>query len=133
MRTGASASRKILDATMPGASETPGGGATTDRDLLRPARGGDKRAFGGLVEGYRTLVWSRAYSAAHGNLVQTEEMVQEVFVVAWEKLAQLRDPGQFRPWLHGIIRNLTLRLPRSRVREASMRSGALAEADLASG
>src|SRR5262249_9468624 len=46
-----------------------------------------------------------AYSAC-GNLAGSEDLAQETFIAAWQKLGELREPARLRGWLCGIVRNL---------------------------
>ena len=48
------------------------------------------------------------------------DAVQETFLLASERAAQLRDPDRLRPWLYAIARNECLRLTRIRRRSTSL-------------
>ena len=41
-----------------------------------------------------------------GDVARSEDLAQEVFVVAWKQLPELREPEKLRGWLGGIARNL---------------------------
>ena len=84
------------------------GDATTtrsreDADLVRTAQGGDRAAFGLLYERYGPMV--------HGVLLarvpweHVDDLVQDVFLTALERLATLRTPAAFGAWLAAIARN----------------------------
>ncbi|MEO8428087.1 MAG: RNA polymerase sigma factor [Verrucomicrobiota bacterium] len=77
----------------------------SDDQLCQQSRAGDREAFGRIVERYQSLICSLAYSAC-GNLSRSEDLAQETFVAAWQKLAELREPSKLRAWLCGIVRNL---------------------------
>jgi RNA polymerase sigma factor (sigma-70 family) len=77
----------------------------TDAELWHQARRGDRRAFGDIVERYKTLICSVAYSAC-GHLARSEDLAQETFVAAWRQLADLREPQHLKAWLCGIARRL---------------------------
>jgi RNA polymerase sigma factor (sigma-70 family) len=77
----------------------------SDADLVAETLGGDREAFGHIVERYQTLLASLAYCAT-GNVSQSEDLAQETFVTAWKQLPELREPAKLRPWLCGIIRFL---------------------------
>lgn len=77
----------------------------SDDQLWRQSRAGDREAFGRIVERYQALVCALAYSAC-GNLSRSEDLAQETFVTAWQKLGDLREPAKLRAWLCGIVRNL---------------------------
>ena len=76
-----------------------------DDQLWRQSNAGDSEAFGKIVERYQSLICSLAYSAC-GNLSRSEDLAQETFVAAWQKLGELREPSKLRAWLCGIVRNL---------------------------
>jgi RNA polymerase sigma factor (sigma-70 family) len=77
----------------------------SDDQLWRRSRAGDREAFGQIVERYQSLICSLAYSTC-GNLVRSEDLGQETFIAAWQKLGELREPTKLRAWLCGIVRNL---------------------------
>ncbi len=78
----------------------------SDDQLWEQSRAGDREAFGQIVERYQSLVCSLAYSAC-GNLSRSEDLAQETFLTAWQKLGELREPAKLRAWLCGIVRNLS--------------------------
>lgn len=80
--------------------------STTDAILVDQSRSGDRQAFAEIVARYQTLICSIAF-AATGSLNVSEELAQEAFVSAWKSLHALQDPQKLRPWLCGIVRNLT--------------------------
>lgn len=70
--------------------------------LVRAAQSGDRAAFGTLYRQYGRLV--------HGILLasvsyhEAEDLMQDVFVKALERLPGLREPAAFRAWLIAIAR-----------------------------
>jgi RNA polymerase sigma-70 factor, ECF subfamily len=74
-----------------------------DIQTVVAARGGDRAAFGRLYEHYGRMV--------HGVLLarvprrHVEDLVQDVFLAALDRLESLRDPARFGPWLAMIARN----------------------------
>ena len=72
-------------------------------DLVRAAQDGDRAAFGLLYERYGPMV--------HGVLLarvgwdDVEDLVQDVFVTALQRLRTLRNAGAFGGWLAAIARN----------------------------
>ena len=89
--------------------------AISDDQLCRQSREGDREAFGRIVERYQSLVCSLAYSAC-GNLSRSEDLAQETFVAAWQKLGELRETSKLRAWLCGIVRNLAAGASRRELR-----------------
>jgi RNA polymerase, sigma subunit, ECF family len=65
--------------------------------------GGDRDAFCEIVTRYQSLLCSLAYSAI-GDFKHSEDIAQEAFVEAWNKLDTLRDPEKLKAWLCGILR-----------------------------
>jgi RNA polymerase sigma-70 factor, ECF subfamily len=71
--------------------------------LVAAARAGDRQAFTRLYEDYGGMV--------HGILLarvprhEVADLVQEVFLKAWERLDRLRDAAAFGGWLATITRN----------------------------
>ena len=73
----------------------------TDLELVRLAQAGDVDAFGELVERNRRAVF-RAALAAVGSPSEADDVAQDAFVTAWQKLAGFRGDSQFRTWLLSI-------------------------------
>lgn len=91
----------------------------SDEDLVKESlAAGNREAFGRIVARYQTLVCSIAYSGT-GSLSLSEDLAQETFLAAWKQLGHLREPHKLRPWLCGIVRNLTSDLLRKQGREPS--------------
>jgi RNA polymerase sigma factor (sigma-70 family) len=78
-----------------------------EAELVARSLGGDKTAFGEIVERYKGLVSAICYNAT-GDLALSEDAAQEAFVSAWTNLAALRDRAKLRPWLSTIARNAAL-------------------------
>jgi RNA polymerase sigma factor (sigma-70 family) len=74
-------------------------------DLIAQSLAGDPHAFGAIVQRHQSLICSLVYSAT-GNIARSEDISQDVFITAWKKLPELREPDKLRPWLCGIARNL---------------------------
>src|SRR5688500_887852 len=72
-----------------------------DLELVRRAQAGDVEAFGDLVERNRRAVF-RAALAAVGSATEADDVAQEAFVTAWQKLDGFRGESQFRTWLLSI-------------------------------
>lgn len=77
--------------------------------LVRRAQAGDRAAFGALVERFSGAVYAAALTRVrNGHLAQ--ELTQEVFVHAWRKIAQLRDPRCFAGWLRRITARMAINM-----------------------
>ncbi len=99
-----------------------------DADLVIASLEGSREAFRQIVERYKTLICSLAYSAT-GSLSQSEDVAQETFLAAWTNLRSLREPHKLRPWLCGIVRNRIQRSLRERGREPVCSAAPLEDAD----
>jgi RNA polymerase sigma-70 factor (ECF subfamily) len=75
--------------------------AATDLDLVRLAQAGDVEAFGELVDRNRRAVF-RAALAVVGSPAEADDVAQEAFVTAFQKLGSFRGESQFRTWLLSI-------------------------------
>ncbi len=81
----------------------PAGQAAEDGRLVRSARAGDESAFGRLYDRYRRIV--HALLLARVSRDEVEDLVQDVFLTAWKRLDDLRDPAAFGGWIAMIARN----------------------------
>jgi len=76
-------------------------------DLVRAAKGGDRQAFGQLVERYSRAIYAIALRRLR-NHAEAQELGQEVFVQALRKIAQLREPECFGGWLRSIANRMAI-------------------------
>src|SRR5580704_5539782 len=76
-----------------------------DARLVALGLDGNRDAFGQLVARYQSPICALAYSAC-GNISHSQDLAQEIFITAWRKLGDLKEPAKFRSWLYGIARNL---------------------------
>jgi len=86
-----------------------------DELLVRRAQSGDRRAFEQL---YRLHV-NRVYGLClrmTGQHTQAEELTQEAFIRAWEKLDSFRGDSAFYSWLYRLTFNVVLGDKRSQTR-----------------
>ena len=92
----------VIDERAP-AGRFPAGQAAEDGRLVSAAREGDETAFSRLYERYGRVV--------HGLLLarvardEVDDLVQDVFLTAWRRLDDLRDPAAFGGWVAMIARN----------------------------
>ena len=86
-----------------------------EEQIVRAARGGDTAALAALYERhYATMVWL-AYSILLDR-DQAEDVAQQTFVKACEKLNALKRADRFGPWLARICHNEAHQLMRRRRR-----------------
>ncbi len=90
----------------------------TDAELVERSRGGDSVAFEWLVRRHYRGALVVAQQAMR-DPQDAEDITQDAFVRALERLEQCRDPARFASWLHQIIRNVAHDLrDKQRVRKA---------------
>ena len=86
---------------------------TEDGHIIHKCLDGDTAAFGLLVDKYRASVYALAYSKL-GNFHDAEDVTQEVFLKAYQKLRTLKRWDRFLSWLYAITSNLCKDFSRSR-------------------
>jgi RNA polymerase sigma-70 factor, ECF subfamily len=95
---------------VPTSAEAP----RTDGDLVALAASGDGAAFSELVQRHQNKVYAVAVHILRDSS-EAEEVVQETFLAALEKLAGFRGDAAFSTWLHRVAANAALmRLRRRR-------------------
>lgn len=86
-----------------------------DFELVREALGGERSAEEQLYRGHVRAVSAVAVMAL-GPGADAEDVVQDSFLTAFERLAQLREPAQFRAWIVRIaVRHVHRRFRRLRL------------------
>lgn len=86
----------------------------TVADLVRMAQAGDRDAFGELFDRYRAGIVAIAMKRVR-NVHEAEELAQDVFVQAMQKIDQLRVPEAFGGWLRQIVHRMAInRVTRNR-------------------
>jgi RNA polymerase sigma factor (sigma-70 family) len=76
-------------------------------DLVLRARRGDGAAFAELIRRHERLALGVAFGVLHDAQLASD-VVQEAFLKAWKRLADLSQAGSFAAWLCGIVRNLSV-------------------------
>ena len=100
-----------------------------EEGLLERARGGDREAFEQLVELHLPRVWRVVWRIVRHH-EDCEDVVQEVFLAAWQALPEYRGEARFSTWLHtiAVTRSLTYQdRAAERLRRASSSLDPLAE------
>jgi RNA polymerase sigma-70 factor (ECF subfamily) len=82
--------------------ETP-----SDVELVAMAKAGDKDAFGMLVERHESKVFGLCLKML-GNPEDAEDVLQEVFIKAYQALPGFREEARFSTWLYRIAHNACL-------------------------
>jgi RNA polymerase sigma factor (sigma-70 family) len=88
----------------------------TDAELVARCREGDQEAWRLLVERYSRYVYAitRTFSLREHD---AEDVFQDVFARAYERLDSLRDADSLRPWLAQLTRRLCIDKLRAGSRE----------------
>lgn len=68
------------------------------------AAAGDRDAFVRLVDAHANVV-TRIALAIVRDLPASQDVAQEVFLIAWKDLRRLRSPESFLPWMRQVTRN----------------------------
>jgi RNA polymerase sigma-70 factor (ECF subfamily) len=87
-----------------------------DGEQVGRAKGGDRAAFGRLFRRYAPMVHGVLLSRVRPG--EADDLMQDVFVTALEKIGTLRDEGAFGGWLCTIARSRAVDFHRAR-RETS--------------
>src|SRR3981189_1039748 len=87
---------------------------------------GHRDAFGVLVERHSVTIFRLAYRLT-GNHHDAEEIVQEAFLRAYQKLEQFASQANFATWVYRIAANYTIDRMRQRKQEDARRQAPSAE------
>ena len=91
----------------------------TDAELVKAILNGEKHEFAELVKRYERPVRGVALDVL-GDYHSATDVSQDAFVRAYERLAGLRKPEAFGPWLMKITRRCALDSVRRRPKEARL-------------
>jgi RNA polymerase sigma-70 factor, ECF subfamily len=90
---------------------------TWQAELVARCLNGDESAFSTLSDQYGTLLLRTAYLVI-GDEDVAEDIVQDTLILAWRKLATLREPWHLRAWLLKITLNQSMSLKRQLARRS---------------
>jgi RNA polymerase sigma-70 factor, ECF subfamily len=93
-----------------------------DHSIVRAVLAGDKEAYGALVRAHSATVFRVAFRII-GNEADAEEIVQETFLRAYQRLESFQQSSAFGTWIYRIAVNCALnRISRPGI-EAEYRHG----------
>ena len=87
-----------------------------ENDLVDSARDGDSHAFEKLYRQHRDRVYGLVWRLCGGDAARAEDLLQDAFVRAWQKLGSFRGESRFGTWLYRLSANVALSDRRSRAR-----------------
>ncbi len=91
-----------------------------EQHWIEAARGGDRDAFGRLVQAYQRPVYNLTYRML-GNVEEAEDAAQEVFIRAYRKLDTFDPQRKFSTWILSIASHYCIdRLRRRRLKWLSL-------------
>ena len=106
-------------------------GASDDLELVHASKNGDIAAFEELVKRHDRKLLRIAQHITH-NREDSQDVVQEAFLKAFQNLAEFREESQFSTWLIRITVNQSLMKQRKQraISEVSLDEGFEAEGDV---
>lgn len=84
----------------------PGFHPIPDTDFMA-ARAGDADAFGRLVQATQRMVTSIALAVTR-DVQSSEDIAQETYIKAWQKLGAMQQADSLLPWLRQVTRNAAI-------------------------
>lgn len=99
---------------------------STDSDLVRRARQGDEAAYHEMVDRYGPYLYRLALSLV-GNAADAEDVLQETFSGAFERLRGFEQRASVKTWLSRILFRQAARCHRHRRRHKTVSLDSMAE------
>ncbi|MDO8363129.1 MAG: sigma-70 family RNA polymerase sigma factor [Actinomycetota bacterium] len=87
----------------------------TDAQLVTAYTAGDRGALAGIYDRYSAGLYDTA-AAMLRDRHEAADAMQDVFLIAAERMRQLREPERLKPWLYAILRNEVYRRSKKRGR-----------------
>jgi RNA polymerase sigma-70 factor (ECF subfamily) len=86
----------------------PASAGATDSDDVRAAAAGDRHAFQRLYQLHAPRIHGAVYRLAGYDHARAEDLTQEAFIRAWQKLPGFRHESAFGTWLYRLAVNVAL-------------------------
>ena len=101
--------------------QEPGQPVTGDDESswVEQAQAGDKRAFEQLYRHHSGRIYALCWRLCGGDAALAEDLVQEAFIRAWNKLRLFRAESSFGTWMHRLAANVALSDRRIRLRRVT--------------
>jgi RNA polymerase sigma-70 factor (ECF subfamily) len=90
--------------------------SATETNWVEMAQAGDRLAFEKLYRSHCDRIYGLCWRMCGGDSALAEDMVQEAFVRAWNKLDLFKGDSKFGTWLHRLAVNVVLSDRRIRVK-----------------
>ena len=90
--------------------------SATEKRQVDRARAGDRLAFEQLYRSHCDRIYALCWRMCGGDRGLAEDMVQEAFIRAWNKLHLFKGDSKFGTWLHRLAVNVVLSDKRIRVK-----------------
>ncbi len=90
--------------------------SATEERWVDKARAGDRLAFEQLYRSHCDRIHALCWRMCGGDRALAEDMVQEAFVRAWNKLHLFKGDSKFGTWMHRLTVNVVLSDRRIRVK-----------------
>ena len=87
---------------------------------VEKARGGDAQAFEKLYRKYCDRIYALCWRLCGRDAGLAEDLVQEAFLRAWNKLHLFRGESSFGTWMHRLAANVALSDRRIRLRKVML-------------
>ena len=87
---------------------SPASTGATDTDDVRAAAAGDRQAFQRLYRRHVGRVHGAVYRLAGYDHARAEDLTQDAFIRAWQKLPGFRHESAFGTWLYRLAVNVAL-------------------------
>lgn len=86
---------------------------------VEAARAGDTRAFEQLYRKYNGRLYALCWRLSGGDASVAEDILQDAFVRAWNKLDLFRGDSSFGTWMHRLTANVALSDRRIRLKRVT--------------
>jgi len=73
-------------------------------ELVENAQKGQRSSFETLIRHYSRMVFAKAYLMTRDKH-EAEDLTQDAFFKAWDRISTLNDPTNFKSWLMTIVRH----------------------------
>ena len=97
--------------------DSPHPSRSGDQSLVEAVLRRDRKAAAEFVAAHADAIYAYVRRRLIPRVDLVDDLVQDVFLVAWEKLASFRSDAPLRSWLLGIARHKVEDYYRSRLRE----------------